>query len=43
MLSRRRVIAVRDALVKGGMTARITIQWKGDQEPFDVSVLAKAS
>jgi outer membrane protein OmpA-like peptidoglycan-associated protein len=38
-LSRRRVIAVRDRLVLSGATARITIEWKGDHEPFDVSVL----
>jgi outer membrane protein OmpA-like peptidoglycan-associated protein len=38
-LSRRRVIFVRDKLVEKGVKARITIEWKGDTEPFDVSVL----
>jgi outer membrane protein OmpA-like peptidoglycan-associated protein len=38
-LSRRRVIAVRNKLVEKGVKARITIEWKGDSEPFDVSVL----
>jgi outer membrane protein OmpA-like peptidoglycan-associated protein len=41
-LSRRRVIAVRDKLVESGVTAEITIAWKGDTEPFDVSALPYA-
>jgi hypothetical protein len=41
-LSRRRVIAVRDKLVESGVTAEITIAWKGDTEPFDVSLLPYA-
>jgi outer membrane protein OmpA-like peptidoglycan-associated protein len=38
-LSMRRVVAVRDELVKSGVSVPITFQSKGDQEPFDVSVL----
>jgi hypothetical protein len=41
-LSRRRVIAVRDKLVGSGVRAEITIAWKGDTEPFDVSALPGA-
>jgi outer membrane protein OmpA-like peptidoglycan-associated protein len=41
-LSERRVTAVRDALVKSGVRARIAIKWKGDLEPFDVSALPDA-
>jgi outer membrane protein OmpA-like peptidoglycan-associated protein len=42
-LSRRRVIAVHDRLVESGVKAEITIAWKGDIEPFDVSTLPNAS
>jgi outer membrane protein OmpA-like peptidoglycan-associated protein len=38
-LSQRRVLAVRDALLGAGVTARITVEWKGGLEPFDVSAL----
>ena len=38
-LSRRRVIAVRDTLMENGAKAEIRIEWKGDLEPFDTSVL----
>jgi outer membrane protein OmpA-like peptidoglycan-associated protein len=38
-LSRRRVEAVRDALLRQGITARIVTDWKGAQKPFDVGVL----
>jgi outer membrane protein OmpA-like peptidoglycan-associated protein len=38
-LSRRRVIAVRDKLVENDVRAEITIAWRGDLEPFDVSAL----
>jgi outer membrane protein OmpA-like peptidoglycan-associated protein len=41
-LSLRRVIAVRDKLVENGVRAEITIAWKGDMEPFDVSALPVA-
>jgi outer membrane protein OmpA-like peptidoglycan-associated protein len=38
-LSKIRVEAVRNILVQHGVTARIDVDWKGDWEPFDVSVL----
>jgi outer membrane protein OmpA-like peptidoglycan-associated protein len=38
-LSRRRVEAVRDALLRQGITARIVIDWRGAQQPFNVNVL----
>jgi outer membrane protein OmpA-like peptidoglycan-associated protein len=38
-LSRRRVMAVRDRLVRSGVKARITVAWRGDREPFDVGAL----
>jgi outer membrane protein OmpA-like peptidoglycan-associated protein len=38
-LSRRRVEAVRDALVRSGVGARITLDWKGAQQPIDPGVL----
>lgn len=38
-LSRRRVEAVRDELVRRGVRARIVLDWKGSQQPFDVTVL----
>jgi outer membrane protein OmpA-like peptidoglycan-associated protein len=38
-LSRRRVEAVRAELLRRGVHARITIDWKGSQQPFDVKVL----
>jgi outer membrane protein OmpA-like peptidoglycan-associated protein len=38
-LSRRRVEAVRDELRRRGIRAAITIDWKGAQQPFDVTVL----
>jgi outer membrane protein OmpA-like peptidoglycan-associated protein len=41
-LSKRRVMAVRDELGKKGVKAKIMIEWKGDQQPFDVSVLPDA-
>jgi outer membrane protein OmpA-like peptidoglycan-associated protein len=40
-LSKRRAQAVRDELVNRGIQARITIEGKGDTEPFDVSVLGR--
>jgi outer membrane protein OmpA-like peptidoglycan-associated protein len=42
-LSRRRVVALRERLVKEGVKARIVVQWRGDLEPFDVSVLPDTS
>jgi outer membrane protein OmpA-like peptidoglycan-associated protein len=41
-LSRRRVIAVRDNLLENGVRAEITIAWKGDMEPFDLTALPNA-
>jgi outer membrane protein OmpA-like peptidoglycan-associated protein len=41
-LSRRRVEAVRDELLRNGVTAEIWIDWKGAQQPFDTSVLPNA-
>jgi outer membrane protein OmpA-like peptidoglycan-associated protein len=41
-LSRGRAMAVRDALIRAGIKAQITVQWKGDTEPFDVSLLPDA-
>jgi outer membrane protein OmpA-like peptidoglycan-associated protein len=38
-LSRRRVEAVRDELRRLGIRADIMIDWKGAQQPFDVTVL----
>jgi outer membrane protein OmpA-like peptidoglycan-associated protein len=38
-LSRRRVIAVRESLQAAGVKAAIKAEWKGDNEPFDVSTL----
>jgi len=38
-LSRQRVEAVRDQLLRQGIRAQITIEWKGAQQPFDVGVL----
>jgi outer membrane protein OmpA-like peptidoglycan-associated protein len=38
-LSRRRVEAVRDELRRRGIGADIMIDWKGAQQPFDVTVL----
>jgi len=38
-LSWRRVIAVGDRLVENGVKAQVTIEWKGDLEPFNASVL----
>ncbi len=38
-LSRRRVMAVRDELVRKGVKADIRVEWKGAREPFDCSVL----
>jgi len=38
-LSRRRVEAVRNALVAGGVTARIMIDWKGSEQPIDIGTL----
>jgi outer membrane protein OmpA-like peptidoglycan-associated protein len=38
-LSRRRVEAVRDELRRRGIRADIMIDWKGAQQPFDVTVL----
>ena len=40
-LSRRRAEAVRDELVKKGIQARITIEGKGDTEPYNVSLLRR--
>jgi outer membrane protein OmpA-like peptidoglycan-associated protein len=40
-LSLRRAEAVRDALLRGGVKARITVRGKGDTEPFDVSALVR--
>ncbi len=41
-LSRGRAMAVRDALIRAGVKAQITVLWKGDTEPFDVSLLPDA-
>jgi outer membrane protein OmpA-like peptidoglycan-associated protein len=39
-LSKSRVYAVRDRLVKAGVPAnKITVRWRGKNEPFDTSVL----
>jgi outer membrane protein OmpA-like peptidoglycan-associated protein len=38
-LSKVRVMAVRDKLMQSGVTARIDVEWRGDSEPFDTSVL----
>jgi outer membrane protein OmpA-like peptidoglycan-associated protein len=38
-LSRRRVLAVRDALIQKGVKTDFKIEWKGAREPFDCSVL----
>lgn len=38
-LSKRRVEAVRKELVRLGVKARIDIDWKGSQQPFDIKVL----
>jgi outer membrane protein OmpA-like peptidoglycan-associated protein len=38
-LSRRRVEAVRDELLRRGVRAEIRIEWKGKEQPFDISVL----
>jgi OmpA-OmpF porin, OOP family len=38
-LSRRRVEAVRDALLQQGITAQIVIDWKGALQPFDINAL----
>lgn len=38
-LSKRRVEAVRDALLRLGVQARIKISWRGARAPFDTSAL----
>ena len=40
-LSRERAEAVRDYLLAHGVTARIEVEGKGPDEPFDVSVLGR--
>jgi outer membrane protein OmpA-like peptidoglycan-associated protein len=42
-LSRKRVIAVRDALVRLGVTAKISIAWKGATEEYDWKALSNGS
>src|SRR5262249_8655994 len=41
-LSKGRVMAVRDELVRQGVKAQITVLWKGDTVPFDVTLLPDA-
>jgi outer membrane protein OmpA-like peptidoglycan-associated protein len=41
-LSRRRVEAVRDELLRQGIRAEIRIDWKGASQPFNVGVLPNA-
>jgi outer membrane protein OmpA-like peptidoglycan-associated protein len=38
-LSRDRVMAVRERLIREGVKARITVQWKGASQPFDTGTL----
>jgi outer membrane protein OmpA-like peptidoglycan-associated protein len=42
-LSRRRVEAVRTELLRQGVHADIRIEWKGANQPFNVSALPNAS
>lgn len=42
-LSRKRVIAVRDALVRLGVTAKISVAWKGATEEYDWKTLSSGS